>query len=196
MDTVSMTATADTGESPIEKSPANPVRGMNARGEQEAFVDANYEQLYRWFWWLTRCREEAADLTQDTFAAYWASLERTTPHQPRVWLYRIARNRWRNHLRDRREEAPLTVVRDATSVDPSDTVSNDEQVKQMCAAMDALSPTYRDAIALRMGCELDYRDIARVLGIPASLVRWRVHRAQLQLRQRLGAATSTTRGEQ
>ena len=35
----------------------------------EAFVEAHYRSLYRWFLWLTNRSEEAADLMQETFVA-------------------------------------------------------------------------------------------------------------------------------
>ena len=40
----------------------------------EAFVEAHYRGVYRFFTWLTGDPEAAADLTQETFAAFWASL--------------------------------------------------------------------------------------------------------------------------
>src|SRR5207253_9654939 len=40
----------------------------------EAFVDAHYRGVYGFFLWLTNDRDAAADLTQETFAAFWETL--------------------------------------------------------------------------------------------------------------------------
>ena len=45
----------------------------------EAFVDRHYTQVFRFFQWLTADREAAADLTQETFAAFWESIARKDP---------------------------------------------------------------------------------------------------------------------
>src|SRR5437870_4088968 len=63
-----------------------------------AFVEAHYRGVYRFFTWLTRDPEAAADLTQETFAAFWESLgdpKRGVAPDLKAWLYGIARNRWR-----------------------------------------------------------------------------------------------------
>ncbi|MBI3466822.1 MAG: hypothetical protein HY000_27735 [Planctomycetes bacterium] len=41
----------------------------------EAFIDAHYADVFRWFRWLTNDRERAADLTQETFLSFWSSLQ-------------------------------------------------------------------------------------------------------------------------
>ena len=72
----------------------------------EQFVRDEYEGLFRWFQWLTNCPHRAADLTQETFAAFWASLARKTPDtSPRTWLFAIGRNQWRKDCRDRKSHA-------------------------------------------------------------------------------------------
>ena len=64
----------------------------------EQFVDAHYRGVHRFFLWLTRDTETAADLTQEAFAAFWASvdhLDAAAVPDLKAWLYGIARNRWR-----------------------------------------------------------------------------------------------------
>src|SRR4051794_37222737 len=69
----------------------------------EAFVDAHYRGVYRFFLWLTNDAESAADLTQESFAAFWESLRKpgaAPAPDLKAWLYGIARNRWRKRCRD------------------------------------------------------------------------------------------------
>src|SRR4051812_29967320 len=44
------------------------------RSARELFVRESHEGLFRWFYRLMGSPEEAADLTQDTFLAFWDSL--------------------------------------------------------------------------------------------------------------------------
>ena len=174
----------------------------------EQFVRDEYDGLYRWFLWLTNCPHRAADLTQETFAAFWGSLARTTPDtSPRTWLFAIGRNQWRKDCRDRKSHAgngDRSALADAsgwceeTSDDMLDQICDSgpspEEVaehREFAAALDAevakLPPDLREVIALRLWQEFDYDDIAAVQGIKPELARWRFFRARQILRARLKA---------
>jgi RNA polymerase sigma-70 factor (ECF subfamily) len=50
-----------------------------------------------------------------------------------------------------------------------------------------LSPKLRDALLLVQSGEYQYDEIARMLGIPAGTVKWRVSEARRKVRGRLAA---------
>jgi RNA polymerase sigma-70 factor (ECF subfamily) len=158
----------------------------------EEFVRQHYQGLYRWLYRLTGCRHAAEDLTQESFAAFWESLRRTTPRVgPRAWLYAVARNRWRKHCRDeargrtQQEEALSGVAADGPS--PSDNIQHEEFANALDAAVAQLSPEFRQVFALRMWEEFSYAQIAQIQGISADLARWRFFRARQTVRDRLRA---------
>ena len=63
------------------------------RASREAFVRATYAELFRWFRRVTGSPDRAADLTQESFAAFWGSVDRIRSDvSPRTWLYAIGRN--------------------------------------------------------------------------------------------------------
>src|SRR5262249_39413441 len=68
--------------------------GTKATGESPAFIDlfARYQLLLLdYLYGMTRDRELAADLVQDTFMRAWvAAPDLSGILQPRAWLYRIA----------------------------------------------------------------------------------------------------------
>lgn len=185
--------------------------GDRIAGEQ--FVRDEYEGLFRWFLWLTNCPHRAADLTQETFAAFWGSLARTTPDtSPRTWLFAIGRNQWRKDCRDRKSHAVwdgqscpsngslagASGLCDDSGGDLLDQITDSgpspEEIaehREFAAALEAevakLPADLREVLALRLWQEFDYDDIAAVQGIKPELARWRFFRARQILRARLNA---------
>ncbi|MBM3458862.1 MAG: sigma-70 family RNA polymerase sigma factor [Armatimonadetes bacterium] len=160
-------------------------------GACEAFVDAHYQGVYRFFRWLTYDRDVAEDLTQETFLGFWNSLdrlERPTEADLQAWLYGIARNRWRKRLRGCRK---ATLYLEAAEQRPDPAPGPEElalvswEQEEVARAVAGVPPEYREALVLRVFQELSYAQIADMLGIREGLARWRVHRARLWLRQAL-----------
>jgi len=156
------------------------------------FVREHYEGLYRWLYRLTGRRHWAEDLTQESFAAFWESLKRTTPHtSARTWLYSIARNVWRKDCRSRRaarqSEGDHLDEMASSSAGPPALLEEREFADALEAAVGELSPEFREVFSLRLWHEFDYAQIAAVQGISPDLARWRFFRARGRIRDRLRA---------
>ena len=172
------------------------------REEGAAFVDAHYRGVYRFFLWLTNDPEAAADLTQESFAAFWESMgrqDRASVPDLKAWLYGIARNRWRTRCRDWRAEHPVPPLRlgaggsvpeEALEL-PDETPGPDAvilaaiEAEAVVEAVARMPLDYREALVLRVFQELSYAQIGKALGISDNLARWRVHRGRLWLRSAL-----------
>lgn len=157
----------------------------------EAFVDANYQRLHAWFRWLTGRRETAADLTQESFAAFWSSLSRVRVREPRVWLYRIARNQWRKWCRTAARPSERELLASAAArhdQDPHAGLVEAELAATVSRFVLQLPPHYRETVVLRYWSDLSHKQIAGVLGIPGPLARWRIHHACKLLRERMRQA--------
>lgn len=178
---------------PVDRLDSLELDQLRARQPEacEAFVAAHYRGVYRFFLWLTNDAESAADLTQETFAAFWAStddLDAGRVPDPRAWLYGIARNRWRKRCRD----APPPCLALEAAAELMDDAAGPEALAIAVAEADAvaravasLPPDYREALVLRVFQELSYREIAAGLGVREELARWRVHQARIWLRAAL-----------
>jgi RNA polymerase sigma-70 factor (ECF subfamily) len=162
----------------------------------DQFVREHYTGLYRWFLWLTHCPHRAADLTQETFAAFWDSLRRTTPEtSPRSWLFAIGRNQWRKDLRDRKSHESNGDEFDDGSMEqlcdwgcsPAEIAEHREFAAALESEVGQLPPDLREVLVLRLWQEFDYDEIAAVQGIKPDLARWRFFRARQLLRARLKA---------
>jgi len=162
----------------------------------DRFVREQYAGLYRWFLWLTNCPHRSADLTQETFVAFWDSLRRTTPvASARTWLYSIGRNQWRKELRDRKSHESNGDGHDEGSLDElCDSVASPAEIaehREFAAALELqvarLPSDFREVLVLRLWQDFDYDEIASVQGIKPDLARWRFFRARQILRARLKA---------
>ncbi|MDQ6523252.1 sigma-70 family RNA polymerase sigma factor [Nocardioides sp. LHD-245] len=132
--------------------------------------------------------EDAADVTADTFLVAWRRLA----HVPRgdgtrPWLYGVARRTLANH---RRGEGRRTALGERLRGQLAHAVADlaDEAVHRadVTAAMKRLSARDEEVLQLHLWEGLAPREIAEVLGLPATVVRPRLSRARSRLRALLG----------
>jgi RNA polymerase sigma-70 factor (ECF subfamily) len=168
------------------------------RAACEAFVDAHYVSVYRFFHWLTNDSEASADLTQESFAAFWTSLTHLDGARVpdlKAWLYGIARNRWRKRCRSARTRDDWEGLSFERAAEAEDPAPGPEEIalaaldsRAVTQAVADLPPDYREALVLRVFQELSYAQVAETLGIEEGLARWRVHQARLRVRKALATA--------
>jgi RNA polymerase sigma-70 factor (ECF subfamily) len=159
------------------------------RRSRETFVRETYGELYRWFHRLCGSPDLAADLTQDTFTAFWASAESAPATvSGRTWLYAIGRNHWRNQLRARKAIVPTVIsLLPGTDPIPESTVLEREFREAVELAIAQLPEELSEAFTLRFWQGLDYKDIGIIQGVSAGLARWRYFAARRRLCDRLAA---------
>ncbi len=145
---------------------------------------------------------EAEDMAQEAFVkAYHGLAGFRGEARLRSWLFTIVTNHCLNALkaRGRRREVPLEPA--AGGHDPPDgpaerpvangrpTPEEDlmrgELRERVRAALDTLTPDHKVILVLRDIQGLPYEEIAEVLAIELGTVRSRLHRARMELRDRL-----------
>jgi RNA polymerase sigma-70 factor (ECF subfamily) len=141
------------------------------------------------FWGLRRIcgnHQEAEDLTQETFIRAYQALagydrDRIRSMKLRPWLWTIAMNLGRNHLRDR--------SRRPTFVEMTTDIRTDDPEPVDGAAWDrrlsSLSGHQRTAVVLRHVVGMGVVEISEVTGRPEGTVKADVHRGLSRLRQTL-----------
>ena len=131
------------------------------------------------------------DLVQDVFFKAVEGLSSYAPLRPFPhWLYTIALNTGRNHVRDRARELPVDAselesvpARDG-GADCSDNILGARLVRLVAA----LPEHVREVVSLRIGSDLPYGEIGEILGIAEGTARSRMHSALASLREQLGVA--------
>ena len=165
------------------------------KGEKELFslFIREYEnQIYSLCVSIVKKREEAVDLVQDTFYLAFKNLSSFKGNSKfSTWLYRIAYNLSISRVRRKNNFLSLDgVYEDGKELDIEDETSDiwfsidEEEIKMMIEeGMKKLKPWERAIIELRDIKNLNYDEIAEVLGIPMGTVKSRLNRARNHLRK-------------
>lgn len=135
---------------------------------------------------------EAEDAAQETLIAAARALDRYRGESSlKTWLYAIALNVCRKHLRKRRARRLLASVlqklhtSSAHAPGAEDIIAQSQAGEALWAAVNTLSDTYRIPVLLRYLHGLPVRDIARMLNTSEGAVHVRLHHARRTLHQRL-----------
>lgn len=164
------------------------------KGAVDALLRRHYDQVHAVCHRIVINSADADDATQMALIA----IVRALPAFDRrssfsTWVYRIATNAALDELR-RIRRRPIPV--DDTVLERSTTDSTEAIDVQMlmASALQKVSDEYRVVLVLRHIADLDYEDIAAVVGVPVGTVRSRLARGRTQLSEILGnQLTDSTR---
>jgi RNA polymerase sigma-70 factor (ECF subfamily) len=155
----------------------------------DTLLRRHYDRLFALCRRITGSDADGADAAQEALLAIVRGLPRFDGRaQFSTWAYRVTTNVCLDELR-RRRRRPIVGLggRDDGSdfADPTaDAPPLDEQVGDrlaLDAALAQLPADFRAAVVLRDVCQLDYAEIAEVLGIPPGTVRSRISRGRVAL---------------
>lgn len=165
-------------------------------GDAEAFaalVQTFQTGVYGLCLRLTGKREDALDLTNETFLRAYrslASFDSTLPFRP--WLLRIATNLGRDWFK-RRERGPVPATDEQlaaipdTQAPPLTRLVEADDRQGVRQAVEELPEPYRTVIILHYFNRLSYQEISESLEVPTGTVGTQIHRAKRLLRQALTA---------
>lgn len=160
--------------------------------DQEAFgelYERHVVRVYRHIYYMVGSAPEAEDLTAHAFLRAWEAIDRYQVRgAPFVsWLLRIAHNLGVSHLRARRETAQLHdgLVDDGARRDPESSYQQTAEEELVREAILALRDEQRQVIILRFIEDLDYREVAEIIGKSVAAIRVIQHRALNSLRKQM-----------
>ena len=170
-------------------------------GSVEAYgqlVDRYSARIINLAWGMTGDRHLAEDVAQEAFVRAYRALAK---FQQRAkfssWLYQIALNLCKDHLKARSRHARPSSQEHMESLEgnprrrPGRKVLQAELSEKMAEAVNSLPLLYREAFVLRHMQGMDYREVSGILAIPADTVRVRAYRAREMLRQSLSPDVDT-----
>lgn len=143
-----------------------------------------------------RNREDAEDVTQETFITAYRKLDTFRGEsQLRTWLSRIA---WNKSMDQRRRgrfrsflhlDAPDAAELPSLEADPERSTLAASAHAKVRREIDRLPENLRDTLLLASGGDLDYETIASLLGVREGTIKSRVHEARALLRSALEDAS-------
>jgi RNA polymerase sigma-70 factor (ECF subfamily) len=162
-------------------------------GDQRAYAelmgryrDAIYYMLLK----MVNNSSDAEDLTIEAFGKAFKNITQYAPNYAfSTWLFKIATNNCIDFIRkkkashvslDHTDEEHERATKDiqAPSMDPEESLINDQKIKLMRSLVSKLKPRYRKLIELRYFSELSYEEIAEELELPIGTVKAQLFRAR------------------
>jgi len=163
-------------------------------GTFEVLVGRHSEELFRFLARFTGNAALAEDLVQEVFLQVYRSAEGFDPSRRfRPWLFTIAANKARDHLRSRRRrpEVALDAQVDASqgegqtfadfladvSESPLGSMEEVEELALVREVLQGMPEHLREVLMLSYFHKFPYKDIADLLKIPLGTVKSRLHAA-------------------
>lgn len=172
----------------------------------DRFVEHFRAKVFQYSWLMCRDREDAEDVSQDTLMKVFENFDQLRePERVRPWIFRIARNACLMKRRKsvfapvqelsldeflpaRHEDGEHVHLQIADWSDlPDHRLLRAELRNALDRAIGELPDTYRAVVLLRDIEELSTEETAQVLDVSTDVVKTRLHRARLAIRQKLDA---------
>ena len=167
-------------------------------GAWAELVRTHHRRVYAMCYRFTGNPADAEDLTQDVFLKIYSNLTSfdTTRGSLQVWITTMTRNllvdnfrRTRNQRStdsldagwDETDELKPVDRLQALGPSPHEKAAQKELAKMVQGALAKVSVELREAVILRDLQDMDYKEIAQVLGIPEGTVKSRISRGRAEL---------------
>ncbi len=156
----------------------------------DALFQDELPHVFNFFRYRLADRDTAHDLTATTFERAWRQRRHFDPQraQPGTWLLGIARNVWREYVRQHGREVERLAPLEAASIRANSPhlterlVAAEEQAR-LRALLAQLPEREQELIALKYGAGLTNRQIAAMTGLSESNVGTILHRTVRKLRR-------------
>ena len=131
----------------------------------------------------------ARDVVQETFLRLCRTPRGDVAGHEAAWLYTVCR---RAALDVKRKERRMTLITEetassfpSTSPDPASVIERSESTAEVLRMVDRLPENQKEAITLKFGHGLSYKEIAEITGHTVSNVGFLIHTGLKTVRQRL-----------
>jgi RNA polymerase sigma-70 factor (ECF subfamily) len=139
------------------------------------------ENIYRFALWLSSDRQEAEDITSETFIRAWAHHKKIRTETLNAYLLTIARNIYLQHLRKNKRQAVLKDVHPDPAAGPDEQTESQHLLTRIQTVLRTLPEIDRAAFLLRVHHGLPYDEIARILPVTPAAGKVKVYRVRKKL---------------
>ena len=140
-------------------------------------------QVHRFALFLCGDPALADDLTAEAFVRAWTARGKIREATVKAYLFTIARNLYRDHLRRNNRLTELEDSLPDPAVGLASRTEHKAELETVMSALRNLSEVDRAALLMRAQEGMSYEEISQALGLPVTTVKVKVHRARLKLMQ-------------
>lgn len=156
--------------------------------EFEQLVDKHYEALYRFALSLSKNRDTAADLVQQTYCI-WAQKghQLRDRSKAKTWLFTTLHREFFAHARRSKKYSDAEITENMLGEDASPAGEADRQMdgQRALELLSKLDAVFRAPITLYYLNQHSYKEIANILEIPMGTVMSRISRAKGMLKKHM-----------
>lgn len=158
------------------------LNGKTKQQRYESLVDALYQDVYRYAYWICKNQTLAEDLVQETFLRAWRSLDSLQNEKAaKSWLFTILRRE--NARLYERYRPDLVDVDDQSIADNSFDEPEDAMDREFLhQAINRLESEYREPLLLQVIGGFSGKEIAEILDLNSNTVMTRLFRARSKLK--------------
>lgn len=153
----------------------------------DALMDAHGDDVVQYAYAITRDRELAKDIAQETFIRAHRKIDTFRGQSSlRTWLFSITRNMALNQLSSsyiRRVLSFAIVKPKQTAMSAEAAYLGEQSAKDIWAVILSLPVKLREALSLDLRQELSVAEMAELLGIPEGTVKSRLYRARQKVEE-------------
>ncbi len=149
-------------------------------GNKDAFAqiyDLFFERISKYVFFRTKHKEEAEDLTSLVFLKVWQNINKYKIQKSAkfsTWLFQVARFTLIDYYRQQKSQVFLTEIKEIGEVGFLERNAELEEIKKY---MQSLPEHYQTIITLRYFEDLNYKQIAEIMGKTSLGARVLLHRA-------------------
>ncbi len=146
-------------------------------------VEQHHAKLYSFIYRYTKNRQDAEDLTQDTFVKAFKNFHRyDSKYAFSSWLFTIGRRTVYNHYRAKKSTDALAFEIVDPSQTPDKRAEGDDRKRQLWKAAKSLKKDYYEVLILKYIEDLSIKEIAQVLNKTETNVKILLFRARNKLK--------------
>jgi len=156
----------------------------------DRFVERFRPRIFQYSWLMCGDPEDAEEIAQETLLRVFESFDQLRePERLRAWVFRIAKNaclmKRRKSVYAPANELPLDDVHPDREPLPDRQLLQGEMNATLQQAIASLPDIYRAVVILRDMEELSTEETAQLLDVHTDVVKTRLHRARVALRQKM-----------
>jgi RNA polymerase sigma-70 factor, ECF subfamily len=166
-----------------------PIAGNRERARFQALCQALRPDLLRFAFWLSRDRDLAEDVVQETMLRAWKAQDSLLDEgAAKPWLLTIIRREYARSF-ERKRFVTLDIEELIAKEEPMLAAADEQNLGEMRAAIFKLPDEYREPLVLQVLMGYSTAEIAAELDLSNAAVLTRLFRARKRLRQLCGEDT-------